>query len=381
MSHVSLWPPFLSRRGFWARAISVASLVLAFSILGDTRAEQTQNGKRPIFRVLPAMPLTNVKDSSLKFAEPSAPAEKSAAKRGADWLAAHAVDVLIDEQERLTLIAWWDPTLSPSKSDLVAYTVSDNLWAAWALRPYRPDLSTAILNSLGRLGAQSNGFMDQPFHILPAFHGRCTSGDPVHGTLIASAVSLDAEGKPRSSLQIRAPQYAPFQDHKQDEHLASSFTDAAVYYAFFLFWHGKREKARRLLISCMKNDGEFGIAFDRRFGVLVDAADREMIRRSFDKTHTTMRYAPFKQALFLLAARVIGLENNGVDRAVTQALERRILDAQRSDGSFAHAVTLSYRNDEITVCNRFGGTAETTAICMLALSALPCNEGGEEPPK
>lgn len=105
------------------------------------------------------------KDAPLRFASAASSPHAAALRRAAHWLQAHSLQIdsapseqagvhqrrqpLLQHHPPLVLVAWWDPSLAPTDAGaLVAYTLSDNLWAHWALRQLAPETSANIRASL-----------------------------------------------------------------------------------------------------------------------------------------------------------------------------------------------------------------------------------------
>ena len=105
-----------------------------------------------------------------------------------------------------------------------------------------------------------------------------------------------------------------------------------------------------------------------------------MLDKADDKSYLAWKngsaplvYAPFKQAVFVLAAREMALvvEGGVVTPKMLARLERRMLDAQAADGSFCHHVRLGPDGKALPLPPTHCGTGETTAMVMLALLAAP----------
>jgi hypothetical protein len=326
----------------------------------------------PQFRFPPPAPAAAPAEAPLRFITPAGHPHEQALERGAQWLLDRVVTIGVgDEPVPLSLIAWWDPTLSSDRRDLVAYTITDTLWAAWALRPFAPTTAAALGRSLDRLGCRSNGFMDQPFHVLDEFRLHNTDSDPVHGSVILSAYAAaskradDPTTAPRR-VDVRAMGFrtAPEQENLD---FAATFVDPAVYYAFHLYWNGDRDGARAVLLRCLDPDAGIPIHYDHELGLLLDAADQQGHEAMVNGERPYMLYAPFKQALFLMAARQMNLVGNGVPPAVAARLEQRVVEAQNLAGGFRHLVPVDDQGNRVGPIPDWGGTGETTAICILTL--------------
>lgn len=122
------------------------------------------------------------RDAPLRFASAFASSHAAALRRAADWLETHSLQVdsalLVHAQANgtlhrhqqhsqlqqyttpLVLVAWWDPSLAPLDTGaVVAYTLSDNLWASWALRQLAPATSARIKASLCVLPLLADGLV------------------------------------------------------------------------------------------------------------------------------------------------------------------------------------------------------------------------------
>jgi hypothetical protein len=311
------------------------------------------------------------REAPLRFVSLAEHPQREALVQGAQWLADHVVHVeTASDTEPLALIAWWDPTLSSNRRDWVAYTITDTLWAAWALRPFAPELAEHLTRSLDRLHARSNGFMDQPFHLLDEFRLLPTDADRVHGSVLTTAYADQDEAvsgpeRPRQ-VQVRVMHFKPASEQENCD-IAATFVDPAVYYAFHRFWNGDRDGARRILLRCLDPQAGIPVRYDQQLGLLLDAADREAHQALSSGDRARMPYAPFKQALFLFAARQMGLVGDGVPEQVAARLEQRILESQTESGAFRHVVFVDQHGARVGPVPAAGGTGESTAICLLAL--------------
>jgi hypothetical protein len=336
-------------------------------------ATQAALGTPPTFRILAPASHRPVREAPLVFQSPQGHVHQAALERGAEWLAERVVQVeRTGDEEPLALIAWWDPTLSDDSRDLVAYTITDTLWAAWALRPFRPELAAHLSRPLQRLHCSSNGFMDQPFHELVTFEWVASDIDPIHGSVIHTAYRVNgAESRDEHAarqLQIRHMRFRA--GSEQERHsFVTSFTDAYIYYVFHRYWNGDRDGARSMLLRCLDDESGMPIQYDGELGLLLDAADRQIGRRLREANRRATAYAPFKQALFLFAIRQMGLAGERVPLAVTDRLEQRILEAQNRAGAFRHSVLVNEQGERVGAVPPGGGTGEATAICLLALLA------------
>lgn len=356
----------------------MSRIILVSAILcGWTQAASAQlpAAAPPRFRFPPAQPALVPHEAPLRFASPANHPHATALADGARWLTQQVVHIETGgDAEPLALIAWWDPTLSTDQRDLVAYTITDTLWAAWALRPFCPEVAAHLARSLDRLHARSNGFMDQPFHLQGEFRLLNVDADHVHGSVVTTAyAAVDPNGAgdtgPRQ-VQVRSMHFRVASE-QENRDFAATFIDAAVYYAFHLFWQGDRETARALLLRCLDPQAGIPIHYDAQLGLLLDAADQQINSKMPGGSPTRLAYAPFKQALFLFAVRQMGLVNNGVSPEIERQLERRVLEAQNLSGGFRHVVFTDAQGQRMGAVPPGGGTGETAAIVILALLSLP----------
>jgi hypothetical protein len=107
-------------------------------------------------------------DAPLNFVSANTSLHAVALQRAASWLGGHVVTVGAPSRDggssarlNLSLVAWWDPSLSANHSHLAAYTLSDTLWSSWALRQFDAVSVARLTVSLRSLGCESNGFFDQ----------------------------------------------------------------------------------------------------------------------------------------------------------------------------------------------------------------------------
>ena len=290
-------------------------------------------------------------DAPLEFTSSAASPHGAALGRAADWLTDHVVNIDVPSRGSgasplsLSMVAWWDPSLSANQSHLTAYTLSDTLWSSWALRQFDPPISVRLANSLRAIGCSSNGFFDQAFHIVPGpFHGHANDSDWMHGQVLGDASCPAARGT-GSVVTVRHPNWVP-QALAADRKMAGLFVDFAVQYAFHLLWRGQRggaaELLRRAAASTHPGSGDTsGIWFSEELGLILDKADYPSYL-AWKNGSAPLVYAPFKQALFVLAAREMALvvEGGVVTPVMVAQLEQRILGAQAADGSFCHRVRL-----------------------------------------
>ena len=270
--------------------------------------------------------------------------------------------------------------MAPSdKGALVAYTLSDSLWAHWALRELNPSASARIEASLLALGHSSNGFHDQIFHVLPTFHGHITDPDRAHGRVLGAAKTCTGsmDGALNLSATVRHPDYA-VQPQATDEAMAGAFIDFAVYYAFHHYWNGSNTAAAAVLRDVMRAapPAGGGVWYCAELGLVLDKADNAHYLAWRDGS-APMTYCPFKQALILLAARTMGLVL--VSPAVVARLEQRVLESQAADGSFCMFVRLDKHGDRLPLPGSHCGTAETTSMVMLSILATASNSSRPAP--
>ena len=330
---------------------------------------------RPFTR--PAASTQHFADAPLRFAPVASSPFAPSLARAAAWLAAHEVQINTPDAGRVSLIAWWDPSLSTNQSQLVAYTLSDTLWSAWALRQLlvNSTVSNRLNYSLHTLGCASNGFFDQIFNVRADFHGHNNDSDRAHGTVLGGASCADHE-----VVAIRFPHYIQ-QPNATDRAMAANFVDFAVQYAFYLLWNGEQSAATTILRTAadQTKQPKAGIWFEEELGLLLDQADAV----NYDKWKAgkgPLVYCPFKQALFVLAAREMALVGGGVaPESLLSRLEHRALDGQAADGSFCHRVELGADGKRLPLPAAHCGTGETTAAVALAVLALPA--GKREGPK
>ena len=321
-------------------------------------------------------------NAPLEFTSSASSPYAAALGRAAGWLTGHVVDIDVPSHYdgdtsllSLSMIAWWDPSLSVNQSHLTAYTLSDTLWSSWALRQFDPHTSARLTSSLRAIRCVSNGFFDQIFHILPTFHGHANDSDWMHGQVLGHARCPSDRGT-GSVVAIRHPNWVP-QPGSVDREMARLFVDFAVQYAFHLLWRGNREGATELLRRAAAgtvpgSGGPSGIWFSEELGLMLDKADYKSYF-AWKNGSAPMVYAPFKQALFVLAAREMALvvEGGVVAPKMVARLEQRMLDAQAADGSFCHRVKLGADGNPLPLPATHCGTGETTAMVMLALLAAP----------
>lgn len=372
------------RKGQYRMLRHMTIAIIVIITVGQRSAFVQEVGTHPpLFRFAEPDPTVSPREAPLRFTEPDSCPCREVVNRGAAWLLRHVVYIESkDDPEPLALIAWWDPTLSNEPGDLVAYTLTDTLWAGWALRSFSPEIGAQLCRSLDRLHSRSNGFMDQPFHVLTDFKWNKTDADRDHGAVLGTAFPVSGAQRggrePPRQIQVRAMHFRRGSE-KGEREFVNTFVDAAVYYAFHLFWNGEEEKGRDMLINCLVPDSGLPIQYDPELGVLLDAADEQAHEKLSREGHQTKSYAPFKQALFLFASRQLGLIGNGVPPDVADRLTRRIIEAQNSDGGFCHSVVLDQEGVRCGPPHNTGATGETTAICLLALlSKEAANESRKE---
>ena len=224
------------------------------------------------------------------------------------------------------------------------------------------------------LGHSSNGFFDQAFHVLPTFSGHVNDTDRVHGRVLGAArCSGSLDGANNLSVAIRHLDYVA-QPHAVDIAMAGAFVDFAVQYAFHSYWHGDVATAFAVIRAVTQTSPRPGgsVWFCAELGLVLDKADAA--HYAAWRSGAPMIFCPFKQALFLLAVRSMGLvEDGSVPQAMVARLEQRIVEAQAGDGSYCMFVRLDQRGKRLPLPESHCGTAETTSIVMLALLAQRSN--------
>lgn len=225
------------------------------------------------------------------------------------------------------------------------------------------------------LGRSSNGFFDQAFHVLSTFRGHANNTDLVHGRILGTApCSGTLDGASNLSVAIRHFDYV-MQPHATDFAMAGAFVDFGVQYAFHSYWHGDIATASAIILAITQtthppNGG--GVWFCSELGLVLDTADAAHYASWC--SGAPMIYCPYKQALFILAARSMGLVEDGlVPKKMIRQLEQRIVEAQAQDGSYCNFVRLDKHGVRLPLPNSHCGTAETTSIAMLALLAQTSN--------
>ena len=121
--------------------------------------------------------------NAVTFETPKESFLKSRVTRSAEWLRRHSVQFVGQKDEdRISVIAWKDPTLEPTDpKHLAGYVITDTLWSAKALEIFDPVVSRELERSVQRLGWYGNGLHDVLFHRLDKILHCPADKDYVHG--------------------------------------------------------------------------------------------------------------------------------------------------------------------------------------------------------
>lgn len=280
--------------------------------------------------------------------------------RAADWLKRHLTEISHqDEQDRITVVAWKDPTLGPADPNhLAGYLITDTLWSAKALQLFDPMASRRLEASLERLGWSGNGLHEVLFHRIDQILHCPADKDFMHGYSLG--LFPDDAGRTVDLRVFRQKWDADF-----DVGHPRLFAEHAVYRAMHDFWQGRETQARRRLREVI-NDTRASTPQDRIFWdaenrILVDHVTYAdwLAFRSGKKP--VCRHYTFKLGVLLYGIRLLGIEAE--DPSTLAGMKRRLWSAQTGSGGVAHFVDV--RSDGTATIGR-QPTGEASAIAVLA---------------
>ncbi len=287
--------------------------------------------------------------------------------RASKWLVQHiAHGTLTDAAEigPLTLVAWYDPTLSPQdKNTLAAYAITDSLWASRALSLQHPSESEAIYESLSRLDCLTNNLHEVLFQRIGRIHHRFDEKDLVHGRLIGT---MKCNSK---LLQVRTFRTRYDADYSIGH--PALFAEHAVYQALFEFWNGNTEIARQRISDVLESSAKkrAAVLWDRERRILVDHVTSKDYARFVAGETQSCRQFTFKLALIVYAVRVMDVSLE--DRSILNQMQETVWSAQLASGGVAHFFDTD-AGGKITPCP--GATAEATAIAILSQTVVPAQQ-------
>lgn len=305
-------------------------------------------------------------DDLVRLVSPVTDASRVRVSRASEWLHKHIVQGTLSNAPdlgTLTLVAWHDPSLAPNdNSALVAYAITDSLWAARALSLQYATQSEAIFNSLAKLNCKQNNLHEVLFQPISAIHHRSDDDDIVHGCLLGA---FQRNGK---TISVRSFRMRLDADYSIGH--PSLFAEHAVYQSLFHFWNGNTNLAKQQLASVfnLSPDARAVIHWDRERAVLVDHVNADEYQRFLARETKTCRQYTFKLALMVYALRLMNLDL--VDNAVIQQMQECIWSSQLDSGGIPHFFDVNFEG-KITSCP--DATAEATAIAILSETITATN--------
>ncbi len=342
----------------------------------------------------------------VSFQKPGEPIMLEKLNKAVAWLKNHAVELYLPGGVD-SLIAWYDPTIP--ETDLVAYTVTDNLWVQKALMPFDPLLSARMKDALLNLGWYGNGLFDALFHsvheYLPFQIIKKDGGDPVHGTLMGNCI-IDEGTNDERTVQLRGTNnwWSP-----ETMDFPNCFIDSAVYQAMSDFFNGNHNMAiqrikniilrRDLEHICLANPWADVMFWDTEGEVLVDLYGYNHQTEGwpgFNLGWNAYPMATYKLAILLYAMRVMNITSDdnwcGQGQEVCNSIEsgmiNRLAEMQiegtwdcpggfgpcpNDAGGFSHEVAYMkwFGIGPATLISKGGITGEATSSAILAHTVVP----------
>jgi hypothetical protein len=281
-----------------------------------------------------------------------------------DWIDRHTrrVDVspLFRREEVIEVVAWKDPTLHPEKPDqLAGYLITDTLWSAHAVAPFRPDLAERILRGLERVHGLRNRLHEVLFEPTPEMWHAPDDIDFMHGHSLGVFPST-----PPVSVDVRVFRHRV--DPAFDAGHPSLFAEHAVYRSLHEFWKEQTGPATARLRAIIEPKADAIIRWDAEHSVLVDQVHLEEWRRWKQAPQGSFRHYTFKGALLLYAMKVLKLDEEYP--AVAKQLSQRTWSAQNPDGGVGHFVDIDKGGSSTPAPD---ATGEACAISILAETVVP----------
>jgi outer membrane protein assembly factor BamB len=288
-----------------------------------------------------------------------------AIERAAQWLTRHVRTGTLDVEGRpqvVSVIAWKDPTLSAEiPNRLTGYTITDTLWASYALSASHPEMAKKLRDSLERLGCDSNSLHEVICEPLESIHHKPTDPDIVHGRSLGIMTVDDV------TVDVR--HVTMTQDEAFTAGHPTLFAEHAVYQALFEFRNGQRESAKDRIRRIFHRKGDTdptAIVWDNTHGLLTDFAGRSEFEKFQTGQTTSCRQYSFKLAVLLYAVRLMGLQPEFP--LEVKVLQQRLRAAPLDSGGVPHFFDVE-RDGAISY--RSGATGEATAIFILAETVRP----------
>ena len=291
---------------------------------------------------------------------------KDRVTRAADWLTQHLVSVSGPGAGSPSLvIAWKDPTLEPTKPDVLAgYLITDTLWSAKALKLFDSSASQQVERSLQDLGWYGNGLHDVLFHRLDTILHCPADQDFVHGFSLGQYPVADGR-----SVDLRV--FRQKWDANFDLGHPSLFAEHAIYKAIFDHWQGRTGQANSRIREIATGGQAGKIFWDRQTRILVDHVNHDEWLAITEGRRPSCRHYTFKLGLLLYAVRLLGLEQE-IGPPV-EGMKQRLWTGQTASGGVAHFVDVQ---SDGTATAGLDCTGEATAISILAevIEATPLAE-------
>ncbi|MBL8890948.1 MAG: hypothetical protein JNL67_13285 [Planctomycetaceae bacterium] len=296
---------------------------------------------------------------------------RDAVERAGEWLVRHVQtgSLVVDGREQaVSVIAWKDPTLSPEIPDCLAgYTITDTLWASYALSLTHPNVAQKLRESLERLGCNSNSLHEVVWQPLASIHHKPTGPDIVHGRSLGIMTLKDhSVGDPKSHMvTVDVRNFIMTEDPAFTAGHPMLFAEHAVYQSLFEFRKGQVDSAlgrlRRIFRPESSNDPNH-IRWDTKHGVLTDFAGKSEYDNFLSGQTNFCRQYSFKLAVLLYGCRFMGLEQEFPSEM--ERIHQRLQDAQLESGGLPHFFDIAGETN--STIRRSDATGEATAIFMLA---------------
>lgn len=283
-----------------------------------------------------------------------------------NWLGNHVVSGTLkfdDKEVPLSIVAWKDPTLHAGDLNYLAgYTITDTLWASYALQLTRPEIAEQLVQSLQRIDCDGNLLQEVIWKSIPEIRHRPADVDFVHGHSLGTMQLSDGR-------KIDVRKFDLLDDPTYAIGHPKLFAEHAVYQAIFEYRQGKSEAARNRIRSIFDEssvkDGH-KIKWHQKQMVLVDNVNTARFEKFANNEKDRCRQFCFKIALVVYATRLLGLEDEF--RIQISQMQNVLLRSQQADGGMSHYVDM---NQEGEVIQGVGCTGEASAIFVLAACVRP----------
>ncbi len=253
-------------------------------------------------------------------------------EKAVGWLRSHQREVTLPDGQKISAIAWKDPTLDADKpNQLAGYLITDTLWAAHAARPFDPELASELMNGLTRLGWTKNRLHEVLFEKVDGLWHCPDDDDFVHGHSLGVFPTSKSQ-----SVDLRVFRHRF--DANVDLGHPTLFAEHAVYRAMHEFWMGQPEQAQARIRAIIVPTDDLIIRWDAKYRLIVDEVNRADWLAWKQNPTGSFRHYSFKGALVLYAMRVLRMHKEYSQ--IAGDLSNRLWSAQNPDGGVGHFVDI-----------------------------------------